>query len=346
MKNTVAFILLAMALFAGLCAGSLTSKHFLAKLGEPVGYWRKFDWMVNTGKPYDTLLLGTSRVEEGIDSHCLDRENSKWCKNTLTINLANSSLNVLEVRELMKRTLIEKHGTIKRVIYEPDFLAHYTLTENKITPRATGYMSLSHAWELYRYLQEGSFPAGDPDYARAHTQRILINDIIEKTYRHITHVGTFWYLLKQYGTDNVWDSRHGDGFVQLDPNKEKIPDFAQARKEQLAEYQSNTFHLNPNQVSMIEELSAMVKQYGAKLYLFLPPGFLWDQAQFTAMSRDRPFSADIAVMDFAVPTDDTLYKEDNFLDGHHLTSKGVALMCPLVSRKLCEFEKDCHPDNR
>src|SRR5882672_9535821 len=118
-------LLLCLSFAVGMSSAAAVSQYYLSRIYEVRSYSRKLDSIVRDGVRYDTLLLGTSRIENGVDEHCFDRENAQRGKETRTANVANSGLFVLESELVLDRALDLMKGHIKRVIFEPDFLNHY-----------------------------------------------------------------------------------------------------------------------------------------------------------------------------------------------------------------------------
>jgi len=342
MQNAGKACLLCLSFALGLYAGSAILGYILKSLYEPVAYWRQLDAFARAGKQYDTLVVGTSRVENGFDVECFDKDNERLGKSTKTANLGHSVLNILEVKDVIERALTASHGHIKRVILEPDYFNHFTLTGKDVTPRAIAYMSLSHAWEVYSYATHGNFPAFEPDLPVIADRYSLALSLLEKTFRHVTNLGMFWYALEKRSVGNEYDYRASNGFRQLGSDERKSVNYDEAVRTEIQWRRSAEFRLSDSQIALVEDIAVMTRKMRAKLYILLPPGLLWDQIGFVALSYQKPFSADIPVMDFADPiANAAILKEENFLDTHHLTSKGVAMFCEMLVRKMCELEKDC-----
>tara|TARA_R110002050_G_scaffold31905_1_gene81540 strand:- start:61 stop:1059 length:999 start_codon:yes stop_codon:yes gene_type:complete len=282
---------------------------------------------------YDTIFVGTSRVQHGINVNYYDSLNNN---KTSSLNISTGALSFYEAREMIN-VLLQRNKKSLKIFLEPDFLMLHQIWLEK-TYRATYFMSLSNMVSLIIDIVKGRYRLLLSKEQK--TYSFVLNKLFSLWRKRFTNLGLFWHSIKEKNHPKRWENGN-EGFSPLATEKnqkEKI-------KKQIKIISKNSpYNIQERHINMINELYEYAKNKGVELYILLPPSLIFSQNNHTAIVKHKKRGEiNAPVIDFAsYKLNSDLYKEKLYANVDHLNIEGSTYFTRKIASCIRNLESCKH----
>jgi len=301
---------------------------------------QKIDFLLEHGDQFDTLFLGSSRVQHQILPDVFDRLMADAGQPTRSFNLAADSMRPPEDSFVLERVLQARTKPLRWVFLESNTLRVRADPGVRGTRRAIYWHDSKRLYWLFR----DAFDAARSGRTQWFDNRRAVDffEHAEAWFDNATNLGRLTAFADGLETNAAalpsWNDlgSQRDGFVPAArPQTMSGKDLADYRR-QLAERRQKPallLHFDVNTQAMFDEEAASIVRAGGQPVLLIPPTTTTSRYYPRADGKQR-----FLVLDFSSPVEyPELFVEEYRLDTTHLNTRGAEAFTAVLVRRLLEI---------